>query len=98
YLNADGSSSREISFVRPLYPHFELAGWSSDRERILLWVGGLSTSIAADGLPLVSVSVTSGDLQPVTKEITASVTQGRRTSSGVLQYREYLAVSPFRNH
>src|SRR5947199_159406 len=58
YLDADGSNSCEISFVRPLY---KLAGWSADWEHIPLWVGGASESYAADGLPLVSVSVTSGD-------------------------------------
>jgi len=98
YVDADGSSSREISFVRPLYsPHFEFAGWSSDGERILLWVGGFSASLAADGLPLVSVSVTSGDLQPVANDIPARVTQARGPGSAVLQYREYIAVSPFGN-
>jgi len=83
YLNANGSNSREISFVRPLYSHFKLAGWSADREHILLWVGGVSASIAADGLPLVSVSVTSGDHQLVTEE--------------TLAYKEYVAMSPFWN-
>jgi len=84
YLNANGGNSREISFVRPLYsPHFKLAGWSADREHILLWVGGVSASIAADGLPLVSVSVTSGDHQLVTEEM--------------LAYKEYVAMSPFGN-
>jgi len=83
YLNANGSNSREISLVRPLYSHFKLAGWSADREHILLWVGGVSASIAADGLPLVSVSVTSGDHQLVTEEM--------------LAYKEYVAMSPVRN-
>jgi TolB protein len=83
YLNANGSNSREISFVRPLYSHFKLAGWSADGEHILLWVGGVSASIAADGLPLVSVSVTSGDHQLVTEEM--------------LAYKEYVAMSPFGN-
>jgi Tol biopolymer transport system component len=77
YLNANGSNSREISLVPPLY---KLAGWSADREHILLWVGGASESIAADGLPLVSVSVTSGDHQLVTEEM--------------LPHKEYLAMSP----
>lgn len=83
YLNADGSNSREISFVRPLYSHFELAGWAADKEHLLLWVGGASASIAADGLPLISVSVTSGDHQLVTEEM--------------LPYKEYVAMSPFEN-
>jgi len=83
YLNANGSNSREISFVRPLYSHFKLAGWSADGEHILLWVGGVSASITADGLPLVSVSLTSGDHQLVTEEM--------------LAYKEYVAMSPFGN-
>ena len=84
YLNANGSNSREVSFVRPLYsPHFKLAGWSADREHILLWVGGFSESIAADGLPLVSVSVTSGDQQLVAETM--------------LQYKDYVAMSPVGN-
>jgi WD40 repeat protein len=80
YLNADGSDSREISFVRPLY---KLAGWSADGEHILLWVGGVSESIAADGLPLVSVSITTGDHQLVAEEM--------------LPYKEYGAMSPVGN-
>src|SRR5882672_5871748 len=83
YQNANGSNSREISFVRPLYSHFKLAGWSADGEHILLWVGGVSASIAADGLPLVSVSVTSDDHQLVTEEM--------------LPYKEYAAMSPVGN-
>jgi len=83
YLNANGSNSREISLVRPLYSHFTLAGWSADGEHILLWIGGVSASIAADGLPLVSVSVTSGDHQRVTEEM--------------LAYKEYVAMSPVGN-
>src|SRR3989441_10256274 len=63
--------------------HFKLAGWSADREHILLWVGGFSESIAADGLPLVSVSVTSGDQRLVTETM--------------LPYKDYIAMSPVGN-
>jgi Tol biopolymer transport system component len=83
YLSANGTNSREISLVRPSYSHFKLAGWSADREHILLWVGGVSESIAADGLPLISVSGTSGDHQLVTEEM--------------LPYKEYVAMSPVGN-
>jgi len=67
-VNADGSEKREISFARDSSASDpRLAGWSSDSRHILIWLGGFSESIAADGLALVSVSVENGTVQALTR-------------------------------
>jgi dipeptidyl aminopeptidase/acylaminoacyl peptidase len=79
-LNTDGSNAREL--FTPGRPNaLQIATWSSDSEHILVWIDAdFSASLAADGLPLVSVPAGGG---PVV-----------RLFDHVLTYSDFLSVSP----
>jgi Tol biopolymer transport system component len=83
-VDADAGRSRQVPLSRSLADHFKLADWPSDGSRILMWVGADSESIAADGLPLVSVDASTGETRVVTES--------------ALQYPEYVSVAPSGDH
>lgn len=79
---ADGGDPQPVYLnPNPLKTQSYLAGWMPDGQRLLYWQGaGMSASIMADGLPLLSVPVHGGT--PVT------------LTQHMLAYPEYIAWSP----
>ena len=60
----------------------KLAGWTSDNQRVILWPNPEgSESVAADGLPVIAVSVTSPSAQAFLKD-------------PVLRYLDFISFSP----
>lgn len=62
------------------FPCLQLAGWSPDGTHLLYWPGSCSASGAADGLPLMAVSVRGGT--------------PRQLGESMLLYDDYLVPAP----
>lgn len=80
-VRADGSREQAVYLTpTPSQTQSHLAGWSPDGKNILFWQGVVSASLAADGQPLMTVSVRGGT--------------PRRMAPIMLPYRTFLAWSP----
>lgn len=63
-VRADGTGLSEVyGNADRLNAQSRLAGWSPDGQYLLFWQGPVSASIEADGLPLMSIALTSGEPQ-----------------------------------
>ncbi|HZU12159.1 MAG TPA: hypothetical protein VFB58_04905 [Chloroflexota bacterium] len=81
-VRADGTGSERISLSpAPAQIQYHLAGWSPDASELLYWQGmQLSASLAADGEPLMAISLSGGS--------------PHRIVPIMLPYRSFLAWSP----